>query len=77
MTDSDTKPCLPDTYMVDEIICPYCGKRNRKGTEWEIDFGPGEGDHEMDCSHCEKEFSVHNHISVLYSTFKAHPQETP
>ena len=60
----------PDTDMVDQIICPYCGKRNRKDTEWEVDFGHGEGDTELDCSDCGKEFSVHNHISVSYSTFK-------
>jgi DNA-directed RNA polymerase subunit RPC12/RpoP len=63
---------IPDTYMIDQIICPYCGARNRKDTEWEINFGPGlEGDTELDCSKCDKEFMVSSHVDVSYSTFKA------
>jgi uncharacterized Zn-finger protein len=76
MTDTPSLPALRvsvDTSYTDDPICPYCGKAQRDA--WEIDLGPGyEGDGEMACGWCEREFYISRHVAISYTT---KPKEQP
>jgi hypothetical protein len=53
-------------------ICPHCGYEARDA--WEICFGgDAEGDTEIPCGKCEKDFYVARHVTVTYSTEKVAP----
>lgn len=50
-------------------ICPHCGHKQRDA--WEIDFGPGmEGETEITCGSCERDYIVSREVTVYYSTRK-------
>lgn len=64
-----------ETDYMDEPVCPHCGHRQRDA--WEINLGPGiEGDGEMECGECWKEFLISRHCSVSYSTSKPQPKKS-
>jgi|LGVF01.2.fsa_nt_gb uncharacterized Zn-finger protein len=51
----------------DEIVCPYCGVKERDS--WEV--SPGEEDiGEIDCGSCNKTFIAERIITIKYSTHK-------
>ena len=52
-----------DTYLTDEIICPYCG------CEIDDDFTECEGT--IQCDECEKWFGYEKEYSVCYTTRKS------
>ncbi|MGB5217370.1 MAG: hypothetical protein WBN66_03630 [Smithella sp.] len=63
MTDKEI-----DTDYTREVVCPFCGYEF--GDSWEIDFGPCmEGDTEVTCGGCEKDFPVSRHIEITYSSW--------
>lgn len=47
-----------------EIICPYCGE-TIEDDECVYDE---DGEHEVECYHCEKNFQLETNISISYST---------
>lgn len=56
-----------DTWRTDDPVCPYCGYVERDA--WEIDFGPGlDGDCEVACSDCGRDYVVIRNCSVSYTT---------
>ena len=58
-----------DIDFTDEPVCPYCGKV--QWDAWEIDLGPGlDGEGQISCGSCDKEFLIRRHCSVTYSTMK-------
>jgi transposase-like protein len=47
----------------DEIYCPYCGyEHEADGSDNE------EGEHDYECSHCEKDFVLETSVCISYST---------
>jgi len=46
--------------------CPYCGHIERD--DWEIDFGGIEGDAELTCGKCERDYLCSRSVNVSYST---------
>jgi transposase-like protein len=48
----------------DEILCPYCGEVYEDD---EYQFYE-EGEHEVECYHCEKTFNLNTHVTYSYST---------
>lgn len=56
-----------ETEYTEEPICPYCG--NEESDAWEIDFGIGlDGDTEIYCSDCGKEYHLSRNVIVSYSS---------
>ena len=56
-----------------EPECPYCGGIEKDA--WEINFGPGmEGETEITCGHCEREYKCSRQVEITYST---HPLTHP
>lgn len=51
-----------DTYLTDEIICPYCGSENYDEST--------EPDGEIECCECEKPFIFRRDYSVKYISSK-------
>ena len=49
-----------------EPECPYCGHVKRDA--WEIDFGGAEGETELTCGNCERDYICSRQIRVDYST---------
>lgn len=57
------------TSRTDNAVCPYCGHVHKDS--WEFDFGPGcEGDGEVMCHDCGKEFICSRTCTIHYSTLK-------
>ena len=53
--------------FTEDPVCPHCGHVERDA--WEFDFGGGlEGDGEVTCGECEREYFCSRHVSVSYST---------
>lgn len=52
----------------DQIVCPYCGHKDRDS--WEFLNGE-EGVEEAECGECERSFTASRHVSVFYSTVRA------
>lgn len=50
-----------------EIVCPWCGHIQSDGWEY---FRDNDEIVECDCGECDKPFTVLQHISVTYSTYK-------
>lgn len=61
----------PDTFSDEYIVCPYCGSAV-EGADTMIDFPElGEdGEHELECEDCGKEFKVETMVSVDWETHK-------
>lgn len=58
-----------ETQYTTYPVCPYCGYEHPDAWEW--DFGAGtEGNTEIECDNCEKEFFVSRMVEVSYSTRK-------
>jgi hypothetical protein len=58
-----------NTTRTQNIICPYCGYEDKDS--WEVDFGIGlDGDAEIYCSSCDKDFFVSRVVDVKYSSKK-------
>jgi hypothetical protein len=50
-------------------VCPHCGHEERDA--WEIDFGSGlEGEAEISCGRCEKDYIAERVVDVSYTTRK-------
>ena len=49
-------------------VCPHCGKEVED--TFELGFDGDEGEVEVECYGCKKEFIITQHIRVSYSTFK-------
>lgn len=65
---------MPEETEIDhewttEIVCPYCGHKDRDSWEWNDGH---EGDGTSECGECEREFRVSRHVMIRYST-KAKP----
>ena len=66
-SDLDGLRAALDRCHTPEPICPYCGKA--QSDAWEIDLGPGlEGDGEMECGWCEREFYISRCVAITYTT---------
>lgn len=58
-----------DTERTACPVCPYCGHEEKDA--WEIDFGSGsEGEAEIICGSCEREYKAERIVDVSYTTFK-------
>lgn len=60
-----------DTYSTDYVICPYCG--NAISTDYGYEDFPElfiDGDHELTCEECGKDFVLETSISYYYETRK-------
>jgi alanyl-tRNA synthetase len=58
-----------ETDYTANVICPFCGYEDNNS--WEINFGPcGDGETEIICDSCEKNFIASRHVSVNYSSWK-------
>ena len=55
-----------------EIVCPYCGHRDRNS--WEKS-GNDEEEMETECERCGREFFYYRHMIVEYSTLKKDENE--
>lgn len=54
-----------DHEYTGDIICPWCGRKQRDPEE----FHDGEGDYEnRECDSCEKQFSLSVHVTITYTT---------
>jgi DNA-directed RNA polymerase subunit RPC12/RpoP len=54
----------------DFIRCPHCGHQDRI-TDWDCDYGREkyeEGEHEVYCRECDKEFEITTHVSYSYTS---------
>ena len=72
----DEPKLVIDTEHRDAPICPYCG--HARTDAWEINFGPGmEGEAEIDCAHCEREYIVARNVTVTYCTSKIDEPSPP
>lgn len=52
-------------------VCPHCGFADQDS--WEFDLGPGpglDGDGEVSCGSCGKDYFLERHVSVSYSSRK-------
>lgn len=66
MTNLSTSEII-ETEHTDNIVCPYCGHKDRDS--WEVDLGPGlEGTGEVDCDSCDRTFVVTRNVTVTYTT---------
>ena len=54
------------TALADLPTCPYCGHKERDA--WEIDFDGIDGDTEVTCSSCGKDYHCSRHVSMSYSS---------
>jgi transposase-like protein len=54
-----------ETDCEDEIYCPYCGELYEPDCEYEL---YEEGEHDLTCGECDKEFIVTVNISYSYDT---------
>lgn len=68
LAKEDEKVTEFDTDYTDDIICPYCGHKDRDS--WEVDFGGMEGDTDVNCGACGEEFHASRSVSVSYSSWK-------
>lgn len=60
---------MKDTEYTQNVICPYCGYEDRDS--WEIDFGESlEGETEIFCGNCGKEFTASRTATIYYHSFK-------
>lgn len=60
-----------DTGSDDYVICPYCG--NAISTDYGYEYFPEffiDGDHELTCEECGKDFVLETSISYYYETRK-------
>lgn len=56
---------MTSTTCEDEIFCPWCGEIYNIDDEYEL---YGEGEHDLTCHHCDKEFSVETNVTYSFST---------
>ena len=50
-----------------EPVCPHCGHKHRDA--WDLSFdGGAEGECEIECGECGKDYIISRHVSVSYST---------
>lgn len=62
------RPTENELMANDWPVCPYCGYVDDGA--WEYDFGPGiEGDGEVTCPDCGKEYDCERCVSVWYNTY--------
>ena len=52
-----------DTFMTDEIVCPFCGHKHSDNWEW-VEIGEGA------CEECGEDFEVEKNVTVSYTTYK-------
>ena len=56
-----------DHEYTDYAVCPYCGYVDKDS--WELNLGPGlDGDGDVSCNSCGKDFFVSRNVTVTYST---------
>jgi uncharacterized Zn-finger protein len=63
-----------DTEYQDFAICPHCGNEHRDAWEWDLGGGI-EGEGEVNCEECDKEFSVSRMVEITYTTRKLKSKE--
>lgn len=61
---ADPFPCQETHSDDDEIACPKCGEINTD--LFEVGRGD-EGDHDMDCGHCDAPLAISRVVSVSYT----------
>jgi hypothetical protein len=59
--------------MDDNPVCPYC--KREESDAWEIDFGGCEGDAEISCSSCGKDYLCIKSITIYYESSKIKGRE--
>lgn len=57
-----------DHEYTKDIVCPYCGHRERDS--WEISGNEDGKSSEVECSECSKAFYYECHVRVTYTTEK-------
>ena len=57
-----------DHWHTDEIVCPHCGHKHEDGGDWT--WSTNDTCNGMECTACEKSFSVERDFSVSYTTWK-------
>lgn len=55
------------TVCEDEIYCPYCGEIYEISDDYDL---YDEGEHEIECSECERKFTVNTNVSYSFDTKK-------
>lgn len=56
---------ITETYCESEIFCPCCGYIYEIDDEYDLYC---EGDHELECPECERDFVVTTNVSYSYDT---------
>ena len=57
-----------DCSYTDEVVCPYCGYEFQMS--YEIFYNPDDDFFRgLECDECGKQFNVHKHVSVTYSSY--------
>jgi transcription elongation factor Elf1 len=60
---------ITEHWLEDVAICPHCGGEHFDSWEFFKDLDDQEQEVQVECHHCEKEFTTKQEISVTYSSW--------